>query len=152
MQLILAEDVPHLGQMGDVVNVRRGYARNYLLPRKLAVAATERNVKEMEHHRRVIDSRRAKILEDARSRAAKLSGTSVTIVRKVAEEEKLYGSVTERDVQTALAAEGFDLEMRQIGLEHHIKNLGVFTVPIHLAHGIDVDVKVWVVAEETEES
>ena len=148
IQVILAEDVPHLGSMGDLVTVRRGYARNYLLPRKLAVAATERNVKQLQHQKRIMEQKAAKRLEEARSVAEKLKDVSLVIEKKVAEEEKLYGSVTERDIQHALADQGFSIEPRQILLEKHIKNLGVFTVPIRLANEVEVPLKVWVVAEE----
>ncbi len=148
IRLILAEDVPNLGSMGDLVTVRRGYARNYLLPRDLAVAATERNVKQLQHHKRMMETKLAKRLEEARSVADKLKEVSLVIEKKVAEEEKLYGSVTERDIQKALEAQGFSVDVGQILLEKHIKNLGVFTVPIHLAKEVEVPVKVWVVAEE----
>ncbi len=148
IQVILAEDVPHLGGMGELVTVRRGYARNYLLPRKLAMVATERNVRQLQHQKRVLELKLAKRLEEARSVADKLKDVSLVIEKKVAEEEKLYGSVTERDIQKALAAEGFAIEVPQILLDKHIKNLGVFTVSVKLAREVEVPVKVWVVAEE----
>ncbi len=150
VQVILAEDVPNLGHMGDLVTVKRGYARNYLLPKKLAVIATERNRKELEHHKRVLQRKLAKRLEEAKSLAEKLEGVSLTIPRKVAEDEKLYGSVSERDIQKALAEEGFEVEARQILLERHIKNIGMFDVPIRLAKDVEVTIKVWVVPEDTE--
>ncbi len=148
IQVILAEDVPHLGGMGELVTVRRGYARNYLLPRKLAMVATERNVRQLQHQKRVLELKLAKRLEEARSVADKLKDVSLVIEKKVAEEEKLYGSVTERDIQKALAAEGFAIEVPQILLDKHIKNLGVLTVSVKLAREVEVPVKVWVVAEE----
>jgi large subunit ribosomal protein L9 len=148
MQLVLSEDVPNLGHMGDVVKVKAGYARNYLLPRNLAVVATPRNIKRLEHEKRVIGKRLEKRLEEARSQAERLEGISVTIARKVTEEEKLYGSVTSRDVEEALREEGFDIERQQIEIPKAIKNLGVFNVTIHLAREVSVEIKVWVVAEE----
>ncbi len=150
VQVILAEDVPNLGHLGDVVTVKRGYARNYLLPKRLAVVATDRNQKELEHHRRVLQQKLAKRIEEAKSLAEKLDGVSLTIPRKVAEDEKLYGSVSERDIQKALAEEGIQVETRHIILERHIKNIGMFDVPIRLAKGVEVTIKVWVVPEDTE--
>jgi large subunit ribosomal protein L9 len=148
MQLVLAEDVPHLGHMGDVVTVKAGYARNYLLPRKLAVVATPRNVKQLEHQKRVIAKRAEKRVQEAQSRAQRLEGISITLARRVTEEEKLYGSVTPRDIEHALQDEGFDVDHRSIEVPQAIKNLGVFNVKIHLAPQVSVDIKVWVVAEE----
>ena len=148
VQLVLSEDVPNVGRMGDVVSVRAGYARNYLLPRKLAVVATPRNVKQLEHEKRVINKRVEKRLDEAKSLADKLEGVSLTITRKVTEDEKLYGSVTTRDIDEALRREGFEVERSKIILETPIKNLGVFNVTLDLAGGISPEIKVWVVAEE----
>ena len=148
MQLVLAEDVPHLGHMGDVVTVKAGYARNYLLPRKLAVVATPRNVKQLEHQKRVIAKRAEKRLQDAQAQAERLEGISITIARRVTEEEKLYGSVTPRDIEQALHEEGLEVDYRKIEVPQAIKNLGVFNVKVHLAPEVKVEIKVWVVAEE----
>lgn len=148
VQLVLSEDVPHLGRMGDVVNVRAGYARNYLIPRKLAVAATPRNVKQLDHEKRVIAKRVEKRMDEAKSVAQRLEGVSLTIPRRVTAEEKLYGSVNEKDIQEALNNEGFDIEKSKITLEAPIKNLGVFNVTIGLAADISAAIKVWVVAAE----
>lgn len=148
MQLVLSEDVAHLGRMGDVVTVRAGYARNYLIPRKLAVAATSRNVKRLEHEKRVVQKRVDKRLEEAKSMAERLEGVSLTITRKVTHDEKLYGSVTVRDIGEALKAEGFDIDGSKIVLSAPIKNLGVFNVTLNLTGDISAEIKVWVVAEE----
>ena len=148
VQLVLSEDVPHLGRMGDVVSVRAGYARNYLIPRKLAVSATLRNVKQLDHEKRVIAKRVEKRMDEAKSIAQRLEGVSLTISRRVTEEEKLYGSVNEKDIREALKNEGFDIEKSKIALETPIKNLGVFNVTIGLAADISAAIKVWVVAAE----
>ncbi len=148
VQLVLSEDVANLGRMGDVVTVRAGYARNFLIPRKLAVAATPRNVKRLEHEQRVIQKRVDKRLAEAKSVAERLEGVSLTITRKVTHDEKLYGSVTVRDIAEALKVEGFEIEVSKIILAAPIKNLGVFNVTLKLAAEISAEIKVWVVAEE----
>ena len=146
-KVILNEDVPNLGQVGDVVDVADGYGRNYLLPRSLALPATSRNVKQLEHQTRLIAVKRAKAVRSAGDLAAKLADVSVTISKAVGEEDRLFGSVTNRDVQEALAKEGYTLDRRHIVLEKPIKNLGVYSVDIKLHADITTKVKVWVVAE-----
>lgn len=150
IQVILSADVPHLGHMGDVVNVRKGYARNYLLPRGLALLATQRNVKHLEHAKRVIQKQAERQIASAKEVADRLAAASITVPRRVAEEDRLYGSVTARDIQAALAAENIEVEARQIQLNEPIKHLGVFNVPVALARDVKAEVKVWVVEEEAE--
>ena len=148
MQVILREDVAKLGQTGDLVTVRDGYGRNYLIPRGLAVLATPRNVKRLEHDKRVIAQREAKLLRKAESVKSKLEGMSVNIPKQVGEEDKLFGSVTARDIAEALAAQGVEIDRRTIQLDEPIKTLGVHEVVVRLARSLTATLKVWVVAAE----
>lgn len=148
MQLILKEDVPNLGTMGQLVMVKPGYGRNYLIPRGLAVEATSRNIKNLEHQRRVIDKRRATLLAEARDLEAKLKETSVTIAKNTSDEDRLYGSVTNREIADALAAEGINLDRRKIEIAEPIRSLGVFTVKVRLSSELTGELKVWVVKAE----
>ena len=147
LQVILNEDVPNLGTVGDIVTVADGYGRNYLIPRNLAVPATSRNVKELEHTKRVIAVRRAKMMRSAQELAKRLADVSVTIAKTVGEDDKLFGSVTNRDIADALEREGFQLDRRSILIDSPIKNLGVYSVDIKVHAEVRAQVKVWVVAE-----
>jgi large subunit ribosomal protein L9 len=147
MKVILQENVPNLGKVGEIVRVKDGYGRNYLVPNQLAVIADERNVARMEHQRRTADARAQKLLGEAKGLAAKLSQTAVTIRRQAGEENKIFGSVTNRDIAEALAAEGFAIDKKQIVVDESIiKNLGVFSVAVKLAPEVSADVKVYVIA------
>lgn len=132
MQVILLEKVGRLGSVGDVVNVRPGYGRNFLIPQKKAVRATETNVKEFEKKRADLEKRNAELKADAEKQAKKMDKLSVKIVRQASEDGKLYGSITVRDVAEALKEKGFDIERRLIDLNQVIKNLGLFTATITL--------------------
>jgi large subunit ribosomal protein L9 len=148
MKVILQENVPNLGNVGEIVKVKDGYGRNYLVPNQLAVIADERNVARMDHQRRTADARAQKLLGEARGLAEKLSQTAVTIRRQAGEENKIFGSVTNRDIAEALAAEGFAIDKKQIVVDESvIKNLGVFTVGVKLAPEVSADVKVYVIAQ-----
>ena len=147
LQVILNENVPNLGTVGDIVTVADGYGRNYLIPRNLAVPATSRNVKELEHTKRVIAARRAKMMQSAKELAKRLSDVSVTIAKSVGEDDKLFGSVTNRDIADALDREGFQIDRRSILVDSPIKNLGVYTVEIKVHAEVRAQIKVWVVAE-----
>ncbi len=147
LKLILNEDVPHLGTVGDVVDVAPGYGRNYLIPRNLAVLANSRNTRQLAHTQRLIDVKRAKAIKVASSLAGRLTDTSVTIAKAVGEEDRLFGSVTSRDIEDALGKEGFSVDKRHILLQTPIKNLGVHKVDIKLHSEIKAQIKVWVVAE-----
>ncbi len=148
MKVILRENIPNLGKTGDVVKVSEGYARNYLLPRNLVLVANEQNVSEMEHHKKVLSKKREKETSEAREVAKKLEQFSVTIARKVGENEKLFGSVTTADIAETLGQGGFKVDRRQVLLNEPIKQLGVTTVPVRLASDVDAQVKVWVVQEK----
>ncbi len=151
MEVILKEDVPNLGQMGQVVRVRDGFARNYLLPRGLVLAANKKNLKAIEHHKRVIAEKKERLVKQAQTLAEKLMSLSVTIPVKAGEEGKLFGSVTTMDIEEALKQKGFEIERRKIHLDAPIKNLGDFEVPVRLAGDVTAKVKVSVVSEESKD-
>jgi large subunit ribosomal protein L9 len=148
MQVILRDDLENLGKSGEVVNVKPGYARNYLLPRGLAVKATAIDVSRVEHEKRVIAARTTKLAKEAQAEADKLSQVSVSIARAVGEEEKLYGSVTSRDIAEALQAQGITIDSKKMHLEEPIKTLGLTEVPIKLGRGVSASIKVWVVKKD----
>jgi len=148
MQVILRDDMDNLGKSGEVVNVKPGYARNFLLPKGLAVKATASDVARVEHEKRVIAARTAKLAKEAQAEADKLSQVSVSIARAVGEEDKLYGSVTTRDIAEALREQGVTVDSRKIHLEEPIKTLGMTEVPVKLGRGVNANVKVWVVKKE----
>jgi large subunit ribosomal protein L9 len=148
MQVILRDDMDNLGKSGEVVNVKPGYARNFLLPRGHAIKATATDVKRVEHEKRVIAARTAKLAKEAQSEADKLSQVSVSIARAVGEEDKLYGSVTSRDIAEALAAQGVKLDSKKLHLDEPIKTLGLTEVTAKLGRGVNATIKVWVVKEE----
>jgi large subunit ribosomal protein L9 len=145
MQVILQVDVPSIGRAGDVVNVREGFGRNYLLPRKKAVVANPGNLNELEHHKRVVGAKIAKMKKSAEELSAKLEGVSITISRESGEEDKLFGSVTVKDISDALRGEGFTIDRHDIVLDAPIKKLGIYDVSVRLHPEVHSTVKVWVV-------
>jgi large subunit ribosomal protein L9 len=147
MKLILREDVENLGKGGELVDVKPGYGRNYLLPRGLAVLANPKNVRELDHQKSVAQAKAAKLKASAQAVAKRLSETPVTLKRKVGEQEKLYGSVTALDVAEALAARGLQLDRRSIDLAEPLKTLGDFEVPVKLHSEVVGKVKVKIEAE-----
>ena len=147
MEIVLRETIEKLGHAGDVVTVRPGYARNYLLPRKLAYIATPGNLKVIEQERQKLARRDAERRQDAEKLSALLSEVELVFSRRVGEHEALYGSVTSSDIGEALEAKGFDVDRRKIGLDDHIKKLGDFVVPIRLFPEVVAEVKLRVQAE-----
>lgn len=147
MKVILQEDVKNVGNVGDVVNVADGYGRNFLIPRGLAVLADESNVKRLEHQKRVTAHKRAKLEKQAQELAEKLSTAAVSIKRAAGDEDKLFGSVGNRDIAEALEAEGYAIDRKNIVLDEPIRNIGVFNVPVKLPMGIKASVKVYVIRE-----
>src|SRR5687767_4476100 len=137
MKVILQEDVSNLGATGDVVEVADGYGRNFLLPRKLAVLADERNTRRLGHQKRLAAARQTKIVAAAKELAGKINGTAVSIKRQAAAEDKIFGSVTNQDIQEALAAQGVEVERRNIVLAEPIKNIGVFQVPVKVHKDVE---------------
>jgi large subunit ribosomal protein L9 len=147
VKLILREDVVNLGKGGELVEVKPGYGRNYLLPRGLAVLANPKNVRELEHQKRVADAKAAKLRASADAVAKRLSETPIALKRKVGEQDKLYGSVTALDLVEALAARGVQLDRRIIDLPEPIKTVGDFEVPVKLHRDVVGKLKVKVEAE-----
>lgn len=147
MMVILQDDVKHLGSIGDIVKVRDGYARNFLVPRGLALAADERNVRRLNHQKRIAAARANKLLSGAKEIAERLSATAVSIRREAGEEGKLFGAVTNRDIAEALVAEGFEISRRQVVLEDTIRNLGVFNVPVKVHAKVEAIAKVYVIQQ-----
>lgn len=148
MQVILREDVPHVGRSGQVVEARAGFVRNYLIPRGLAVAATGCGLQQLEHEKRVIARREQKLLRDGMAVKAKLEGLTINIARQVGQEEKLFGSVSNVDIAAALAAQGVTLDRKKIQLGEPIRTLGVHSVTVQLGKGMTAALKVWVVAAD----
>ncbi len=148
MKVILAENIPALGEIGEIVNVKPGHARNYLLPQGLAMEATGKNVRELEHRKRILAQKREKFRQEMLSLAEKLNQVKLVMQRKVAEDDKLYGSVSAADVASALEGLGFDLPRRDIQLEQPIKQLGEFSVPVRV--GAEIEAQVAVVIEKEE--
>lgn len=147
MKLILREDVDNLGKTGEIVTVKPGYGRNFLLPRKLAVLASDKNMKALEHDRAVITARQAKLKGAAQEQAKALEGVQLRITRKVGEQDKLYGSVTTLDVAEQLAAKGHKLDRRTIHLPEPIKTIGSHEVEIRLHRDVVAKVKLEVAKE-----
>jgi len=147
MKVILREDLSNLGLAGTIVNVAPGYARNFLLPRSLAIPATGNNLKAFEHEKRVVESKRAKRRKEAETVKAKLERISCSIAKKVGENDKLFGSVTTQDIEKAFTNEGFAIDKKDILLTDPIKALGVYTIPIRVFDDVVANTKVWVVKE-----
>ncbi|MES1158006.1 MAG: 50S ribosomal protein L9 [Haliangium ochraceum] len=145
MQVILREDMDNLGKSGDVVTVRPGYGRNYLIPQGHAVAATEADVARVAHEKRVIAARNSKLAKEAQSEADRLNQVSVSIPVSVGEEDKMYGSVTARDISEALREKGVTVETKSLVLGEPLKALGLTEVPVKLGRGVTATIKVWVV-------
>jgi large subunit ribosomal protein L9 len=148
MQVILREDMDNLGKSGEVVTVKPGYGRNYLLPKGLAVSATEADVKRVAHEKRVIAARNAKLAKDAQAEADRLNQVSVSIAVAVGEEDKLFGSVTARDIADAYKEKGVAVDPKKLVLAEPLKSLGLSEVPVKLSHGVTATLKVWVVKKE----
>jgi large subunit ribosomal protein L9 len=148
MEVILQQDVDKVGQLGDVIRVKPGFARNYLLPRGLAVVADAKNLRVLEHQKRQVAAKRAKAEKAAKEVSQKLTGIEVRIPARAGEEDKLFGSVGSGDIQQALAAIGFEVDRKKILLDAPIKTLGEHDVAVNLGAGVKSSVKVLVVREE----
>ena len=147
MKLILREDVENLGKGGELVEVKPGYGRNYLLPRGLAVAANTKNVRELDHQKKIAEAKAAKAKASAEAVAKRLSDTPVVLRRKVGEQDKLYGSVTVIDIVEALAARGLILDRRTLDLKEPLKTVGDHEVPVKLHREVIGKAKVKIEAE-----
>jgi len=148
MKVILKEDIPRLGTMGETVQVAPGYGRNYLIPQGKAVLATSKNFKELEHQRQLILRKAELIRKDAESFAEKFRGLTITLARKVVEEDKIYGSVSVSDISQALEEAGVEIERKLIKLDEPIKSLGEFQVPVKVHADVTAELTVQVVKEE----
>ena len=147
MEVILREHVEHLGNRGDVVKVAAGYARNYLLPRKLALAVTDNNKRQIEREKKLAAARDLEEKGQAEAVAQRLMQLDIEIARRVGEHDALYGSVTSADIAEALKAKGFDVDKRKITLVEPIKALGESVVPVKIHRDVTVQLKVKVVAQ-----
>jgi large subunit ribosomal protein L9 len=150
MEVILREHVDHLGKRGEIVKVADGYARNYLLPRKLALPATEGNRKHVERERKIMETREAEEKAQAEAIAARLSSVDIAIARRVGETEQIYGSVTAADIAEYLKTKGFEIDRRKLILPEAIKTVGEHDVPLKLHREVTVPLKVKVVKEGTD--
>ena len=146
MQVILREDVSNLGKSGELVSVKPGYGRNYLIPQGIAVLATERNVKLLEHHKRTIAQRNSKLLKDAQAVSDKLATLNLKFSRQAGEGGKLFGTVSTRDIEEEAKKLGVTLDRKKIHLAEHIKTVGDYNVEIKLSQGIVAKLKVQVTA------
>ena len=150
MEVILREHVDNLGRRGEIVKVADGYARNYLLPRKLALPATEGNKKHVERERKIMETREAEEKGQAEAIASRLATVDITIARRVGETDQLYGSVTAADIAEFLKARGFEIDRRRIVLPDPIKTIGEHDIPLKLHRNVTVPLKVKVVKEGAE--
>ena len=144
MEIILRDHVEHVGRRGEIVKVADGYARNYLLPRKLALLATEANKKRVERERKLVEARESEERGAAEAVGARIAALEITITRKVGENDQLYGSVTNGDIAEAMKAQGFEIDRRKILLPDPLKALGETMVPVKLHRDVTVQVKVTV--------
>ncbi|RUM91354.1 MAG: 50S ribosomal protein L9 [Thermodesulfatator sp.] len=148
MEVILNESLENLGKAGDIVNVANGYARNYLLPKGIAILADKKNLAKIEKQREAILKRAAKMKEEFEALASQLAGLDIEIPVKVGEEEKLYGSVTNLDIAKAIEEKGYEIDRKKIVLEEPIKALGEYEIPVKLSPDVTGTVKIKVVAAE----
>ncbi len=145
MKVVLLDDVEKLGKLGDIVNVKPGYARNYLFPRKIAIEATDKSLQVLEHRKRKRAEALARMKADMEALAEKIKSTSCTVEAAAGEEDKLFGSVTSEHIAEALAAEGITVDKKQIHIEEPIRKLGVYQVHIKLSPEVSATTKVWVI-------
>lgn len=151
MEVILREDVQHLGAMGEVVKVKPGYARNFLLPRGMAVEASRRNLAALDHEKALIGVKRERERKAARSEADKLDGLVIEIIARAGEEDRLYGSVTNLDIAQHLSERGVKVDRRRIDLDDPIKRLGTYRIVVGIAHDVKATITVKVLPEAVTE-
>lgn len=147
MKVILRKNFDQLGKVGEIVNVKDGYARNYLIPRQIAYQATAGNIRALEEEKKQIQKKEAKELESAQKLAAELEKVSITIPVTVGEEDKIFGTVTNQMIADALKEKGHDVDKRKIEITEPIKSLGIYSVSIKLHPSVNAIVKTWVVRE-----
>ena len=147
MKLILTEDIQHVGTIGDLVTVKPGYARNYLIPRSMAIPASSSNTKQMEHQKRMLAKRQAKVLKELNVIADKIAKLKVEIPKQVGEEERIFGSVTTLEIAEILKSHSLEISRKDISLTEDVKKLGVYTADIRLHTSLTAKLKFWVVAQ-----
>ncbi len=147
MKVILRQNYNNLGNIGDVVDVKNGFARNFLIPRSIAFRATEGNLNALEQEKKQLVRKEEKVVQDSEKLAAQLGSVSLTITMKVGEDDKLFGAVTSQMIADSLTEKGYSIDKRIIELEEPIKTLGIFEVPVKLHTKVSAKVKVWVVRE-----
>ena len=142
MKVILQKDVPHLGTIGDLVKVKDGYGRNFLLPRGLAVLANESNTRQLNHQKRLAQTLAAKQKAAAEAAAKTIASTPVAFKLEAGEDDKLFGSVTSRDIAEALAAKGVEIDRRKMTIDGALKEIGSFDIPVELGSGVTANIRV----------
>lgn len=147
MKVILNENVDHLGQVGDLVSVKPGYARNFLIPRKLAAVANESNKAALAHQLRLVEKKKAKALVEAKAIASTVEKTSVTVAKQVGEDEKIFGTVTTAELEELLRKEGVAIDKKNIHLDEEVKKVGVYSASVKVHPEVTAKFKVWVVAQ-----
>ena len=147
MKVILMEDIAKLGKMGQMVQTKDGFARNYLIPKKLAVLANPQNVKSLEHQKTLVAQKKNRIKKDAEDLAKRIENVSCTIAKAAGEEDRLFGAVTSKDIEESLKDEGIAVDRKKVLLDEPIKTLGIYKVPIKLHPEVTANLKIWVVKE-----
>ena len=148
MEVILRKDIPKLGKAGDIVKVKDGYARNYLIPKGLAILANQKTIRALENQRKIILAKAERERKKLESLAEKLEGISITVYRKIIEENRIFGSVSSIDIVNMLKEQGIKVDKNQVILDEPIKKLGIFEVPIKLSSDKVVNIKVEVLEEK----
>ena len=148
MKLILSQNVENLGRIGDLVKVKNGYARNFLIPRGLGLVANEGNQSALNHQLRLLDKKKALILGEAKKAAANIEKISVTVTKQVGEDERIFGSVTTTELEELLAAEGVKVSKKDIKLSEEIKKVGVYSAEVKVHPEVTAKFKIWVVAAQ----
>jgi large subunit ribosomal protein L9 len=152
MKVILKEDVKNLGEMGSIVDVKNGFGRNYLIPRNLAVEANPKNINEFEHQKKSILGKAKKIKQSAEDLADQISKITISLEAQAGEEDKLFGSVTSKDIAEAISKQGVEIDKRKVILEEPIKRLGSYEVSVKVHRDVNATVKVEVKKSNTEEA
>jgi large subunit ribosomal protein L9 len=147
MKVILMEDIKKIGKMGQIVDVANGFARNYLVPKGLAVEANTKNIRSVEHEKKIVHEKARKLKDSAQDLSSKISAMTITIKAKAGEEGKLFGSVTTMDIAEALNSEGIEIDKKRISLEEPIKRLGSYFVSVKLHHEVSVQLNIQVIEE-----
>jgi large subunit ribosomal protein L9 len=147
MKVILTQDIAGLGSIGDLITVKDGFGRNYLVPQGKAIQATSQNMKKLEHQKRQIREKIDKAKREAERLAARIESISCTVAKAVGEEDKLFGSVTGMDIESSLKLEGIEIDRKKINLPEPIRSLGIYNIPIKLHPEVTATLKLWVVKE-----